>query len=151
MAIIDYLGIENAIKDLLLADSRTNAFGGRNTTIEVEQEFILNSEKCPYIAIFLDSHETLEDTETIGGAKPYLTSLSITVWMYDFSLENLDGATNRDVMLGKVKEVLKENKKLNDTVLYFKFGGGEFDNQKNTSGLGFFKGVSLSLDCEVKE
>ena len=54
-------------------------------------------------------------------------------------------------MLGKVKEVLKEKKTLNDKVLYFKFGSGEFDNQKNTAGLGFFKGVSLTLDCEVKE
>ena len=30
--------------------------------------------------------------------------------MYDFSLENVPGSTNRDIMLGKVKEVLKENK-----------------------------------------
>ena len=131
MAIIDYLGIENAIKALLAGDSRTNAFGGKDTTIEVESEFILNEAKCPYIAIFLNEHETIADTETIGGSTPYLTRLSITVWCYDFSLENLEGATNR--------------------VLYFQFVGGEFDNQKNTSGLGFFKGVSLNIDCEVKE
>ena len=54
-------------------------------------------------------------------------------------------------MLGKVKEVLKENKTLDNNVLYFKFTSGVFDNQKNTSGLGFFKGVSLNIDCEVKE
>ena len=150
MAIIDYLGIENAIKALLAGDSRTNAFGGKDTTIEVESEFILNEAKCPYIAIFLNEHETIADTETIGGSTPYLTRLSITVWCYDFSLENLEGATNRDVMLGKVKEVLKENKTLSNTVLYFQFVGGEFDNQKNTSGLGFFKGGSLNIDCEVK-
>jgi hypothetical protein len=151
MAIIDYLGIENAIKNLLDNDSRTNQFGGRTTTIEVEGEMILNEVSCPYIAIFLDNHETLEDTETIGGSKPYLTKLSIEIWCYDFSLENLSGATNRDIMLGKVKEVLKENKTLSNNVLYFKFVGGEFDNQKNTAGLGFFKGVSLVIDCEVKE
>ena len=151
MAIIDYLGIENAIKTILDNDSRSNAFGGRTTTIEVESEYILNAEKCPYIAIFLDSYTTLEDTQTIGGATPYLTSLSIQIWCYDCSLENLQGATNRDTMLGKVKEVLKDNKTLSDNVLYFKFGTGEFDNQKNTAGLGFFKGVSLTIDCEVKE
>ena len=110
MAIIDYLGIENAIKTILDNDSRSNAFGGRTTTIEVESEYILNAEKCPYIAIFLDSYTTLEDTQTIGGATPYLTSLRIQIWCYDFSLENLPGATNRDTMLGKVKEVLKDNK-----------------------------------------
>ena len=42
MAIIDYTGIENEIKTLLLNDSRTSSFGGRNTTIDVEGEFILN-------------------------------------------------------------------------------------------------------------
>ena len=119
MAIIDYLGIENAIKDLLDNDSRTNSFGGKTTTVD--------------------------------GSTPYLTSLRIQIWCYDFSLENLSGATNRDTMLGAVKEVLKENKTLSNNVLYFKFGPGEFDNQKNTAGLGFFKGVSLTIDCEVKE
>jgi hypothetical protein len=151
MAIIDYLGIENAIKDLLDNDSRTNSFGGKTTTVDVEGEFMLNEVKCPYIAIFLDAYETLEDTTTIGGSTPYLTSLRIQIWCYDFSLENLSGATNRDTMLGAVKEVLKENKTLSNNVLYFKFGPGEFDNQKNTAGLGFFKGVSLTIDCEVKE
>jgi hypothetical protein len=151
MAIIDYTGIENEIKSILDNDSRTNSFGGRATTIEVEGEAILNEVSCPQIQIFLEEHETLQDTETIGGATPYLTSLSIVIWMYDFNLENVGGSQARDTMLGKVKEVLKENKTLNDTVLYFKFGGGEFDNQKNTAGLGFFKGVSLTIDCEVKE
>ena len=135
MAIIDYTGIENEIKTLLLNDSRTSSFGGRDTTIDVEGEFILNENTCPYIAIFLDSYDTLADTETIGGSKPYLTRLSIQVWMYDFSLENVPGST----------------KTLSNNVLYFKFGPGEFDNQKNTAGLGFFKGVSLTIDCEVKE
>ena len=151
MAIIDYTGIENEIKTLLLNDSRTSSFGGRNTTIDVEGEFILNENTCPYIAIFLDSYDTLADTETIGGSKPYLTRLSIQVWMYDFSLENVPGSTNRDVMLGKVKEVLKDNKTLNNKVLYWKFGPGRFQNKQNTTGLGFFKGVSLNIDCEVKE
>ena len=36
MAIIDYLGIENEIKSILDNDSRSNSFGGRTTTIEVE-------------------------------------------------------------------------------------------------------------------
>jgi|TARA_R100000482_G_scaffold117529_1_gene61151 hypothetical protein len=151
MAIIDYTGIVNEIKSILDNDSRTNSFGGRTTTIIVEGEAILNEESCPQIQIFLEEHETLQDTETIGGTTPYLTSLSIIIWMYDFNLENVPGSQARDTMLGKVKEVLKEKKTLNDTVLYYKFTGGEFDNQKNTAGLGFFKGVSLTIDCEVKE
>tara|TARA_R100000773_G_scaffold44610_1_gene46529 strand:- start:4380 stop:4820 length:441 start_codon:yes stop_codon:yes gene_type:complete len=146
MAIIDYIGIETAIKTLLNADSRTSGF-----TVDLEPEEPINEVKCPYVAIYLDNYETLLDTETIGGNAPYLTRLNIQVWCYQFSLENLDGATLRDDMLGKVKEVFKENKTLNDTVLYFQFGPGEFDTQKNTAGLGFFKGVSLRLQCEVKE
>jgi hypothetical protein len=146
MAIIDYLGVENAIKSLLEADSRTE-----DNTVEVEPEFMLIPDKCPYVAIYLDSYETLANTETIGGTKPYLTGLNIQIWCYTFSFENLDGATRRDSMLGNVKEVIKDNDTLSDTVLYWQFGTGEFDNQKNTAGLGFFKGVSLSLLCQIKE
>ena len=146
MAIIDYIGIETKIKTLLNADSRTSGY-----TVEIEPEDPINEARCPYVAIYLDNYETLLDTETIGGTAPYLTRLNIQIWMYQFSLENLDGATLRDDMLGKVKEVLKENKTLDDKVLYFQFGPGTFDTQKNTAGLGFFKGVSLSLQCQIKE
>ena len=146
MAIIDYIGIENTIKTLLDADSRTN-----DNTIEVEGEFMLKPDQCPYIGIFLNTHETLEDTETIGGTNPYLTGLEIELWLYTFSFENYDAATRRDTLLGNVMAVLKDNKTLSDTVLYFQFGGGTFENQKNTAGLGFFKGVSLTLECQIKE
>lgn len=103
---------------------------------------------CWYL---LDSYTTLEDTETIGGSRPYLTQLNVEIWMYGFSFENNNGSVIRDGILGNVKEVLKENKTLEDTILYFQFGSGQFDNQKNTSGLGFFKGVSLTLQCQIKE
>ena len=76
---------------------------------------------------------------------------NVEIWMYGFSFENNNGSVIRDGILGNVKEVLKENKTLDDVVLYFQFGSGTFDNQKNTSGLGFFKGVSLTLQCQIKE
>ena len=66
-------------------------------------------------------------------------------------MENLEGARLRDIAIGKVKEVLKDNKTLDDTVLYYKFRSGKFENMKNTSGLGFFKGVTLSIDVEIQE
>ena len=146
MAKIDYMAVQNKIKTLLDADSRTEDY-----FVFVEDEFMLKPDQCPYVGIFLDSYDTLEDTETIGGSRPYLTRLNIEIWMYGFSFENNNGSVIRDGILGNVKEVLKENKTLDDTILYFQFGSGTFDNQKNTSGLGFFKGVSLTLDCEVKE
>jgi len=151
MAIIDYIGIENGIKTILENDARTTTINGRTTTIVVEDSDFVSEPRCPYIGIFLDSYETLEDTETIGGAKPYLTLLAIEIWIYEFSMENLDGATLRDTALGKVKEVLKDNKTLGGNVLYYKFTSGKFDNMRNENGLGFFKGVSLNIDCEVKE
>ena len=59
--------------------------------------------------------------------------------------------TASPVYIPFVSESLVENKTLDDTILYFQFGSGTFDNQKNTSGLGFFKGVSLTLQCQIKE
>ena len=146
MAIIDYLGIETAIKNILEADSRTSSY-----TVEIEPPDEIRTDACPYIAIYLDSYDTPLNDELIGGTKPFRTFLNIEVWCYDFSLENLAGASARDTLLGNVKEVLKENRTLSDTVLVTSFTGGDFDNQKNTSGLGFFKGVSVKIQCEVRE
>ena len=146
MAIIDYLGIETAIKNILEADSRTSSY-----TVEIEPPDEIRTDACPYIAIYLDSYDTPLNDELIGGTKPLRTFLNIEVWCYDFSLENLAGASARDTLLGNVKEVLKENRTISDTVLVTAFTGGDFDNQKNTSGLGFFKGVSVKIQCEVRE
>ena len=54
-------------------------------------------------------------------------------------------------MLANVKDVLKANRDLAGNVVIATFGGGQFDNQKNNAGMGFFKGVSLQLVCEVRE
>ena len=113
MAKIDYMAVQNKIKALLDADSRTDDY-----FVFVEDEFMLNPDQCPYVGIFLDSYTTLEDTETIGGSRPYLTQLNVEIWMYGFSFENNDGSVIRDGILGNVKEVLKENKTLDDTILY---------------------------------
>jgi|TARA_R100000482_G_scaffold3016_1_gene1138 hypothetical protein len=146
MAVIDYLGIENAIKDLIEADSNTSSF-----TVLVEPIDSVKTDACPYVAIFLDSWDSPSDDELIGGSRPLRTFLTLEIWCYDFSLENLAGAEARDDMLGKVKEVLKQNRTISDNVLVTRFLGGSFDNQKQTDGLGFFKGVSIKLQCEVRE
>lgn len=146
MAIIDYLAVENAVKDLLAADSDTSSF-----TVLIEPDFAVRSDFCPCVLIYLDSYDSPIEDELIGGAKPMRTFLTLEIWCYDFSLDNLQGATARDVMLGKVKEVLKNSRDLNGTCLNTAFLGGNFDNQKETSGLGFLKGVSIKLQCEVRE
>jgi len=146
MATIDYLAIENSIKTLLNADSDTSSY-----TVEVEPPDAVRTDACPYVAIYLDSWDSPADEELIGGANAMRTFLIIEVWCYAFSFENLDGATLRDDMLGKVKAVLKSNRTLSDNVLITRFTGGDFDNQQNTGNLGFFKGVSIKLECEVRE
>lgn len=146
MAIIDYLGIQTALQSIFNADSRTSDY-----TVEVEPDYDLITDKMPYVAIYLDSWETPPTDETIGGVKPFRSFLNLEVWCYDFSMENLQGATLRDTMLGNVKEVMKENRTISDKVLITTFAGGSFDNQKNNRGIGFFKGVSMRIQCEVRE
>jgi len=146
MATLDYLSIENAIKTLLEADGDTSAY-----TVEVEPSDAVRTDACPYVSIYLNSWDSPAEDEMIGGTNPITTYLIIEIWCYAFSLENLDGATLRDTMLSNVKDVLKENRTLSDNVVVTRFDGGDFENQKATGGLGFFKGVSLKLNCEVRE
>ena len=146
MATIDYIGIENKIKALINADGNTSSY-----TVEVEPSDAIRTEACPYVAIWLHSWDSPADDELIGGSNPVRTFLIIEIWCYAFSMENLDGSTLRDTMLANVKNVLKANRSLDDEVVITRFDGGEFQNQQDTNNLGFFKGVSIRLNCEVRE
>lgn len=149
MAEINYTSIEQTIKDLLLVDERTKLFNGVSLTVAVEENFQPIADKCPWVGIYLDSWVSLADEEFIGGSRPLLTELTIELWLYEFSLENASGAKKRDTLLQKVKEVLKENRTLSDSVLITRFLGGEFDGAKTKEG--FLKGVSIKLECEIRE
>jgi hypothetical protein len=146
MASIDYLAIENSIKTLLNAGSATSGYN-----VFVEPPDAVRTDACPLVQIYLNSWDSPAEDELIGGTNPITTFLTIELWIYDFSFENLAGATARDIMLDNVKAVLKANRTLAGNVLITRFTGGEFDNQRNTNGMGFFKGVSLRLECEVRE
>ena len=149
MSAIDYTAIEQAIKDLLLADERTREINGRTLTVALEDAFQPIPDKCPWVGVYLDSWASASEREFIGGAQPMLTAIVIELWLYEYSLENAVGAQKRDVLLQNVKEVLKANRQLNSTVLVTRFLGGEFDSAKVKEG--FLKGVSLRLECEVRE
>ena len=146
MTEINYYTIETSLKSLLETDSRIIALGA---TVEVEENFNLVSAMCPWIGIALESWESPADEERIGGATPVLTTLILKVWLYTFGIESNTASQSRDTLLQKVKEVLKENRTLNDSVLITRFEGGEFDNAEGEDG--FFKGVSIELECEVRE
>lgn len=149
MSEIDYTSITQAVKDLLLADPRTAIFNGRPLTVALEDSFQPVGDRCPWVGIYLDSWQSPAEQEFIGGSSPVRTLLNIELWLYEFSLENATGARKRDTLLQKVKEVLKENRQLSNTVLVTRFMGGEFDNAKTKEG--FLKGVSIMLECEVRE
>lgn len=149
MAQIDYTAIELALQDLLLNDLRTKEIDGRITTVVVEEIFQPIPDRCPWIGIYLNGWQSPAESELIGGSAPRLTLVEIELWMYDYSLENATGARKRDLLLQQVKEVLKDNRTINGLVLVTRFTGGEFDGAKTKEG--FLKGVSLKLECEIRE
>ena len=149
MSAIDYTGIEQSIKDLLLSDERTREINGRALTVALEDAFQPIPDRCPWVGVYLDSWASAAEREFIGGAQPMLTTIVIELWLYEYSLENAVGAQKRDILLENIKEVLKANRTLSSSVLVTRFLGGEFDSAKVKEG--FLKGVSLRLECEVRE
>ena len=101
------------------------------------------------MGIYLDTWETPAEEELIGGSRPHRTFLVFEIWCYEFGLENKSTAQKRDTLLEEVKDGLKGNRNLNGKVLVTRFKGGDFDNAQKEEG--FFKGVSIKLECEVKE
>ena len=147
---INYFKIMETPADILRnAISLKTDIGNNSLRVEVEDTAQLIPDKCPWIGIYLSSWETPWEEEKIGGSTPHTTYLEIELWLYEFALENRQGAILRDRLMQKVKEVLKNNRKINNTVLISRFEGGEFDNAYAETG--FFKGVSIKLKCEVRE
>lgn len=146
MAAIDYLDIEENLASIFRADENLIGIGVR---VDVEESFNPIPDRCPWIGIYLDSWDTPADGEFIGGTSPFQTFLNLEIWLYEFALENKKGCQLRDALLQKVKEVLKTHRTINGTVLVTRFEGGEFDNAKTKEG--FFKGVSIKLQAEVRE
>lgn len=149
MSTIDYTAIEQAVKDLLLTDERTREINGRALSVAIEEMFQPVPDKCPWVGVYLDTWESRAEHEYIGGSAPLRTTVVLEIWLYEFSMENTVGAHKRDLLLQNVKEVLKANRTLGGAVLVTRFMGGEFDNAKVKEG--FLKGVSLKLECEVRE
>ena len=149
MSEINYFDIEKAIADILLTDSRTERIGDSVLKVEVEENFNLIPDKCPWVGVYLESWDSPAEEEKIGGATPFTTFLVVSLWLYEFAMENRTGSQLRDRLLQKVKEVLKDNRKLNNNVLIWRFEGGDFDNAITEDG--FFKGVSTKIICEIRE
>lgn len=149
MSEINYLDIEDEIKAILQADESSSIINGVNVTFEVEENFNLIADNTPYVGIYLESWETPADEEYIGGANQHTTKIIIKIWCYEFSLEARKAAKKRDLLFQKIKEILKGDRQLNNKVQVTRFKGGEFDNAQNDEG--FFKGVSINLECEVRE
>lgn len=146
MSEINYFQIEEDFVTMLKSNATLMEL---NPTIEIEDDSNLIAEKCPYVGIFLDSWESPYLEEKIGGSTPFTTYLTFEIWLYEFAFENKQGAILRDKLLQKVKEAIKQDRKLNNSVLISRFEGGDFDNSRNSEG--FFKGVSIKLRAEVRE
>ena len=156
MAEINYTEIAEKVKSILEADERIKNIqrvddtGGTDAvTVVVDEPFNNKAEATPFIGIYLDTWETPADEELIGGASPSLTRIGLELWMYEWHLENIECSKRRDNLLRRVKEALKADRTLSGTVQMTRFQGGEFDSPIKTEG--FFKGVSLKLECEIRE
>lgn len=150
MAEIGYFAIEDAIKQIFLADERTVRFGDEKTTVEIDVPFNLSAAKIPWIAIYLRDVESPPDTELIGGVNKIRTFITIDIWVYEYAMDHREAARRRDVAYRKVKEVLKANRNLNNKVLITRF----VEPHIMTNGLtdkSSFRGALIPLQCEVLE
>ncbi len=151
MAEVDYTDIAEELQNILQASEYVKAASDSEVTIVVEDTFNMNADQTPWIGIYLDTWETPPDEERIGGANPRTTYLNIEVWMYVWHFEHILASKARDLMLRKVKEALKANRTINGKVQVTRFQGGEFENATKEEAEGFFKGVTLKLECEIRE
>jgi len=152
--IINYFEIEEKLAEILKKDARTSRINDIDTTILVEENLSQLTDSVPFIGIYLDDWETPAEVEFIGGKMR--TFLDLELVLYEFNLENPEACRRRDELLKTVKTVIKANRAMDGMVKMIWFKGGTFENAKGKgrggdSEIGFFKGVTLKLRCEIRE
>lgn len=149
---VNYTAIQDAIRNILLTNDTSRIIDGDALSVGIESVLNPATIMCPWAGIYLDSWDTPAEQERIGGATPFLTQVTFELWLYAFALETDVARIKRDALLSAVKDVLKltANRTLGGTVLITRFKGGSFSNAKGNQE-GFYSGVSLKLECEVRE
>lgn len=150
MAEINYSNILEQLAQILLTDSRTHMIGNSELQVSIEGDFEATSDTCPYVGLSLESWSMPQEDELVGGSNPFRTILGIKLSLSAFSLETKNSAGLRDFLFRKVKEVLKDNRTINGTVLISWFGSGDFTSSGDEDS-GFFRGIDFEFMCEIRE
>ena len=149
MAEIDYRAIIEEIKAILEVHDLTRQIGGNTLIVDIDEVPNENSERCPWIGLYLLDWSTPGEEELIGGATPFVTYLTVECVLMDYAIDEGTACKYRDRLISRVKEVIKGNRTLNSKVLITRFVGGVFGTISAQEG--YMKSVTLRLQLEVRE
>jgi hypothetical protein len=156
MTIINTYDIMTTIQDILEADVRTQSMGsGDRNIIKVEVETAWDNivDYAPSVKIYADSWTSPPEQEYIGPGSNAIRTfivLEIVCIAMDFQSSEI-GASRRDDLFRRVKEVLKDNRTVSGKGLITRFISGEFHNAKKNREDGFWKIATMRFEIEVRE
>jgi hypothetical protein len=147
MARIDYFDIELELKDILESASLLSE-GVNAPTILIEED--LAFQRGDIIQILLSRRDAPDELQTLSASGRTRYLLTISIWCYGFALTRRDAMRKRDDLVGKVEIVLQSNRTLNDKVGSSWFGGGDFENRRESPEEdAFLSGAEIELVCDV--
>jgi len=143
MALIDYYNIQAQLKSILEADATLTG-----TVVYVEEE--TNNTDSPFIGIYLDRREAIDEDQQLASGQKVRYRIHFTIVCRAYSFFDLQGAMEgRDDLLGKVEIALMKNRKISDTVNYSWLDGGEMTSGKSPEGSGYASEGIILLVTEV--
>jgi hypothetical protein len=143
VARIDYHGIEESVRDVILADATTS-----DVRILIEEELTMDRGRT--VRVQLVSRDAPEDMQslTAGLRTRFLITYSVTCFF--FALEVSEAARGRDDLIGQVELALIAQRQLRRSdVKMIWLEGGDFD--QGGAGSGFYAGgeILLIVDAEA--
>ena len=144
MARVDYFGIEEAIRDILVSDT---SLGGISVLIEDEINFI----EGPVVALYLENRAAPAELQSLSAGQRTRFYVSFVLWVMDFSLDGIrEASKKRDDLVGKVEIVLMKDRTLGGTVTTSWLEGGDFLNAQVPDVTGFVSAAEIRLTVDVR-
>ncbi len=137
MAVIDYYGIEEAIKSVIDAELSGNFI------CLVEQEIMLDPDRS-FIGIYLNRRDAPADIQTMSAGQRTRYDLTVSIWVYTMALEVALAAEIRDDLIGNLERELMEHRSTINGGDFF-IQGGEFQSAKDDEGEFFVLGAETVL------
>lgn len=142
MARVDYWGIEQEIRTVILANADVAATSGIQVLVEEE----ISMHRTPTVVVTLEGRSAPDDLQTLSAGQRTRLFLDVVILVHFYAMEVSEAARLRDTLIGNVEIALMNNRTLNNLVSNLWLTGGAIVTVGGQAGFNAVGEVRVTVD-----